>query len=188
MHLIGFSLGARAALEIAARLGSSVERIDLISPAGPLDDNTHIDQMAGRAVFKAASSYPRLFRGITAVQAWTARHRPALLYRALFGRTGEASIDVCDFRARSIDLLQASFADGSAGYEREVLAYVGPWSDLPRQVMASTHIWQGTTDNWAPPEMARHLQTLLPRAALQMIEGQSHYGTLRHVLDQLDIK
>lgn len=185
LHLVGFSLGARVALELAARLGGRVARVDLASPAGPLDGSDHIDHMAGKAVFSMAASRPRLFGVQTAIQGLIARNQPGILYRALFGAQGEAGLDAPGFPGRAKDLLRACFVQGNAGYKREVLAYVAPWSDLPARVKAPVTLWQGGADTWTPPRMAHRLQTLLPNAQLNMVPGKGHYGTLQHALAHL---
>ena len=185
VHLIGFSLGARAAMEIAARMKGRVARIDLISPAGPLDGTDHMDLMAGRMVFALAGTHPRIFGGLAAVQAWVARKRPDLLYAALFKGVDDPDLADDDVRHRVITLLQTCFSRGAGGYSREVLAYVAPWSDVPRRVEAATVIWQGTQDSWTPLPMAERLETLLPNADLRLVPEKTHYGTLRHALTQL---
>ena len=185
MYLIGFSLGARAAIEIAARTTERIARIDLISPAGPLDGTEHLDLMLGRMVFALARTHPRIFGGLAAVQAWVARKRPDLLYAALFKGADDPDLADDDVRHRIITLFQACFSRGAEGYRREVLAYVTPWSDVPRRVKAATVIWQGTEDSWTPLPMAERLERLLPNADLRLVPEKTHYGTLRHALTQL---
>lgn len=185
LHLVGFSLGARVAMEVAVRLGSAVSRIDLISPAGPLDGTDHLKLMAGRIVFTMARSMPRLFDLQTAAQGWVARKRPDLLYRALFGRAGEQGLDCPEFRMRMTGLLHDCFAHGSTGYKREMLAYVAAWSDVPRRVLSPVTIWQGSLDNWTPPQMAESLLAQIQGANLRGVIGTGHYGTLRSILAQL---
>lgn len=187
LRLIGFSLGARVALELAVRLGDQVSKIDLISPAGPLDGNNHVDLMAGKMIFTMAAKRPGLFAIQSAAQGWIARHRPSLLYRALFGADGEEAMSIPGFRDRVTSLLHASFLHGGAGYQREILSYVAPWSDLPIRVSAPCTIWQGSLDRWTPTAMAEHLAILLPLGELRPVVGKGHYGTLHHALSNLTI-
>ncbi len=182
VHLIGFSLGARVALELAARMAKQVADVTLISAAGPLDGTDHLQLMAGRAVFGLASARPRLFGHVTGAQGWLGRCYPGLLRRALLGKNGEIGLDVPGFEGRIAAMLQHCFAQGTAAYQREVRAYVQPWSALLGQVMTPVTIWQGSVDSWTPPVMAENLQRLLPHATLHYVTGAGHYGTLRHVL------
>ncbi len=47
--LVGFSLGGFVALEVAARLGAQVARIDLVATAAPLESERDLATMAGAA-------------------------------------------------------------------------------------------------------------------------------------------
>ncbi|MBI1648686.1 alpha/beta fold hydrolase [Hyphomicrobium sulfonivorans] len=182
VHLIGFSLGARTALELAGRIGPEVAQIDLISPAGPLDGSDHINAMAGRAIFSMAAARPKLFRLHSAMQGWFARRCPGLLYRALFADGSESMARNAEFRRTMEGILKQCFANGSAGYRREILAYVGPWSSLPTRVKTPTIIWQGGRDSWTPPIMSERLATLLPNAERHLLPELGHYGALQHAL------
>lgn len=136
-------------------------------------------------VFALARTHPRIFGGLTAVQAWVARRRPDLLYAALFNGGADPDLADDDVRRRIITLVQTCLSRGAGGYSREVLAYVTPWSDVPRRVEAATVIWQGNEDSWTPLPMTERLATLLPDADLRIVPEKTHYGTLRHALTQL---
>ncbi|MEQ1689631.1 MAG: hypothetical protein ABL874_13745, partial [Sphingopyxis sp.] len=82
-RLIGFSLGAMAALQIAERLGEAVERIDLISAAAPLQLGDFLPHMAGRPLFELAAHHPGLFGLVAGAQGLLARFAPRLLARSL---------------------------------------------------------------------------------------------------------
>lgn len=62
LRLVGFSAGARIALEIAARLPASVTRLELISPAAPFELGDFTPRMEGRQVFTLARRAPGFFR------------------------------------------------------------------------------------------------------------------------------
>ncbi len=185
LHLIGFSMGARVALEIADRLDSAVIRIDLVSPACPLDGSDHLDLMAGRMIYRMAADRPWLFRVHTAIQAWLAQHRPGVLYNALFSQSVGADVLLAEdplFKQAMQELLRSCFADGGSGYRREIQAYVTPWATLPSRIRPPVTIWQGEADNWTPPVMAQRLHHLLPGSELRLIPGASHYSTLSTAL------
>lgn len=185
LHLIGFSMGARVALEIAARLDASVTRIDLVSPACPLDGSDHLDLMAGRMIYRMAADRPWLFRVHTAIQAWMAQHRPGVLYNALFAKSAGADALLAQnplFKQVMQELLRNCFADGGSGYRREIQAYVEPWTALLGRIRSPVTIWQGEFDNWTPAVMAQRLHLLLPGSELRLIPGASHYSTLSTAL------
>lgn len=188
LHLIGFSLGARVALELAARLGTAVTRIDLVSPAGPLDGSDHVDLMAGRTIYRMATRRKRLFQIHSAIQAWIARNRTRILYDALFSKsTGADDLLAKDpsFAQAMQAILRHCFADGGSGYRREVQAYVSPWSELPSQVRTPVTLWQGEADDWTPPPIARRLHSLLPHSELRLIPELAHYSTLSCALAEI---
>ncbi|MDH4983150.1 hypothetical protein [Hyphomicrobium sp. D-2] len=79
-------------------------------------------------------------------------------------------------------ILNQCFANGSAGYRREILAYVEPWSSLQTRVKTPTVIWPGGHDSWTPPIMSERLATLLPNAERHLLPELGHYGALQHAL------
>jgi pimeloyl-ACP methyl ester carboxylesterase len=182
LTLIGFSLGARIALEIAVRLPGQVREVVLISAAGPLECGDFLPHMAGRAVFRTAQRSPRLFQSLTATQSILSRSAPNLLFKALFANAQGADRMLASdahFRRTVQTMIAASLQSGATGYRREVLAYVAPWADLLPRVRAPVTIWHGTADNWSPPAMADALAARLPHvAAVHKLPGLSHYSTL----------
>jgi pimeloyl-ACP methyl ester carboxylesterase len=54
-------------------------------------------------------------------------------------------------------------------------------------IEAPVTIWQGTLDNWVPFAMGHYLNDRLPNVtAFKIIEGASHYSTLREALTGVD--
>ena len=189
IRLIGFSIGARVALEIACRLAGSVNCVELISPAGPLELGDFLPRMEGRLVFGLARSTPHLLPSLTWAQARMAELAPHRLLKMMFadsaGADAALSADPC-FAAAMIQMITRSLGAGALGYRREIVAYVKPWSSILSHVSAPVRIWQGAADNWTPPEMARALKTALPNAEpIRLLDGLSHYSTLRLALKEL---
>ncbi|MDH7975242.1 alpha/beta hydrolase [Sphingomonas sp. AR_OL41] len=184
--LVGFSLGAFAALQLAARLGARVTRIDLIAAAAPLESGDYLAAMAGAPVFRAAQGSPRRFAALLRFQALLMRVAPGLLYRMVFaGAAGadRALVGEPGFRGGIRAILAAALRDGAPGYRRELLAYGSPWSAMLAEVTAPVTLWHGTEDNWAPIAMADALAAALPNVvAVHRLAGLSHYSTLAHVL------
>jgi pimeloyl-ACP methyl ester carboxylesterase len=183
LHLIGFSLGAAAALRVAARIPDAIAQIDLIAPAAPPELGDFLDQAAGGPIFRMAANQPKLFHLVVRLQAFLARHMPMLLVRGLFAGSAGGDRSLAGdpvFRRAMTAILRAGLGAQPASYEREITAYVGPWPDILPQVTAPVTIWQGDADNWSPPAMARALAAGLPNVAnLHLLPGLSHYSTLK---------
>jgi pimeloyl-ACP methyl ester carboxylesterase len=181
VRLIGFSLGGFVALQTALRLTSPVSRLDLVSPAGPLESREILDSMAGGPLFRLAMRSPRLFRLTTWAQGLAVRMAPQTVLRGLFAGVRGAEADLAarpEFRASLADLLARSYGPTRAGYVRDILAYVRPWSCDLQGVRAPTRIWQGEADGWAPPALAAALAARLAGAEVTLFPGLGHYSTL----------
>jgi pimeloyl-ACP methyl ester carboxylesterase len=188
LHLIGFSMGGYAALELAKRLGARVAQIDLIAAAAPLEGGAFLDRMAGKPLFSIAQTLPGLLPLVMAAQRGLVRLAPGLAYKMLYANAlgmDRALADDPVFKARIIRVLKQCYSAGAQGLTREIRAYVQPWGDILPQITAPTTIWHGTQDNWAPFAMADYLSSKLPSSTLNRIEGASHYSTLRDALSQI---
>ncbi len=187
--LVGFSLGGFVALEVAARLGAQVARIDLVAVAAPLESESDLATMAGAAVFRAARDAPWRLAVMVRGQALLGRIAPDMLHRVLFAsaRGNDASLAAQPhFRSVMRGLLASALRDGAPGYRRDLAAYVAPWSDCLAQVIAPVTLWHGTDDNWAPIAMAETLAAQMPKVvAFHRLDGLSHYSTLAHALAQI---
>lgn len=186
IRLVGFSLGAFVAVEVALRITGREVSLDLVSPAAPLGCGDFLPDMAGGAVFGLAARRPGLFALLTRAQGWLAARAPGVLFRQIFA--GAAGADAAlardpAFQAMIGRILVHGLSGGAKGYRREVLGYVA-WT--PDRLSGLTHpvtIWQGEADTWTPPAMARALARLLPEVrAVHDFPGLSHYSTLRAAL------
>ncbi|WP_373488290.1 alpha/beta fold hydrolase [Blastomonas sp.] len=183
LRLVGFSLGASAALRTAPFLGSQVASIDLISAAAPLGLGDYLDGMAGAPVFRLARSSPLLFAALARLQSGVARIAPGKLYDALFasaqGEDRTLSADPA-FKAAMLPVLQQSLGPGLGTYRREIALYVQDWVAELDRVTQPVTLYHGSADNWSPATMAQDLAHRLPRVeALHLLDGLSHYSTLR---------
>lgn len=181
LHLVGFSLGAHAALRVAARLGAQVAGLDLVSAAAPLQLGPYLDGMAGGPLFRLARDRPWLFGLAVRAQGLAARRAPERLFSALFARAAGADRALAAdpaFRAAVKAMLARSLGAEGRVYRREICLYVGDWRTELAEVAAPVRLHHGTHDSWSPPDMARDLARALPAAQLEMHEGLSHYSTL----------
>ncbi|WP_285713434.1 alpha/beta fold hydrolase [Erythrobacter oryzae] len=187
LRLVGFSLGAQAALRVAPLLGERVTRIDLVSPAAPLQLGVFLKGMAGAPVFRAALAGRRAFAALTLVQAQVARHAPERMAAALMAKArGEDRALAADprFIAALAQSLRHSLLDSREAYMAEIRAYVADWRPDLARVQQPVSIWQGSEDDWTPPAMAEALAAALPhRPQVTVLPGLSHFSTLRHYLE-----
>ena len=182
VHLVGFSIGAFAALQTCRHLQGRVASVSLISAGAPLEAGDFLPSMAGQQVFRLAQRWPVLFRLLSGWQALLARFAPHLLCKLLFASAKAADrqcLQQAEFRRLISDVLRDCFALQVAGYVREVLAYVTPWAGSLGQVKTKVRIWQGADDNWSPKAMADYLaQALSGCEQVEIMPGLSHYSCL----------
>ncbi|RNJ63776.1 MAG: alpha/beta hydrolase [Porphyrobacter sp. IPPAS B-1204] len=187
LHLVGFSLGAAAALRVAPVLGARARQIDLVAPAAPLSLGDFLDDMAGAPVFRAARAGRATFAALTQLQALAARFAMPRMAAALMAsaRGGDAGLAADPlFLEQLAHSLRASLLTQRAAYQAELRLYVADWSADLAKLQQPVTIWQGSEDNWTPPAMAQALAAALPAAAeLRMQPGLSHFSTLRRYLE-----
>lgn len=188
IHLIGFSLGAFIAIQVAALLNNRIKRIDLVSAAAPLALGDFLKDMAGKAVFETAQSRPSRFKLLVKLQSWMARWLPYILFKMVFASAAgkDRVLAACPaFQKSMANILEQSLGRNASVYRSEIAFYVSDWASSLSTVTQPVTLWQGDTDNWTPPAMADALQQALPNiSARHDLEGLSHYSTLRHFLAQ----
>lgn len=187
IDVAGFSLGAMAALHIAALRADKVRKIILISPAAPLELGDFLPQMAGRPVFEAASRGALSLGCLSTVQAAAAAIAPDLMLKTMFANSAPVErllLDAPGFRTTLAEGMLLCLGRRKQTYHEELRAYVRPWSDVLARVSCDVEIWQGDKDTWTPMAMALALQSHLGRATLKVCAGLGHYSTLREALAQ----
>jgi pimeloyl-ACP methyl ester carboxylesterase len=186
LRLVGFSLGAAAALRTEPLLGERVAQIDLVAPAAPLQLGDFLGGMAGAPVFRAALAGRVPFAALTFMQAQAARFAPERMAAALMAKAkGEDRALAADprFIAALAQSLRHSLLDARAAYTSEIRAFVSDWRADLALVHQPVRIWQGSADDWTPPAMAEALAAAMPRRPqVTLLPGLSHFSTLRHYL------
>ncbi len=187
--LIGFSAGARMALELGVALERRVDEIILISAAAPLQLGDFLNGMAGRLVFATAQKSKLAFNALTAVQTLVSRLAPDRLYDMVIANALGADRELKSdrlFRQVIQSVIVKTLGSGAIGYKREVLAYVLPWDDLLPRITAPVTLWHGTADSWTPIGMADAFEAALPDIrTVHRLPGLSHYSTLQAFLAAL---
>lgn len=185
----GFSLGAMAAVRIAARRPHMVRKLILISPAAPLQLGDFLPAMAGRQVFQAAQHGEWALRIFTTAQASFVAVAPGLVVKMMFAGSSQAEQRLLTDR-RFVDAvasgLRMCLGAHQVAYRRELLAYVSSWAHVIRDVQCPTEIWSGSDDNWAPAAMAEAYKAQLGAlATMNICPGLGHYSTLSRALSRL---
>lgn len=179
---IGFSIGAFAAMQTCRHLGNRVESLHLVSAAAPLDAGDFLDNMAGKPVFKLATSFPVLFLLLSYWQTVISFLFPKFLFHLLFASAvgdDKALANDAHFQSSLAGVLRACFLGNVRGYVRDVRLYVQPWASTLTEIRAKTYLWHGAMDNWSPPAMADCLQAKIPGCtSRQTFDGKSHYSCL----------
>ena len=88
LHLVGFSIGALAAIRVGLLTPQPIRSLNLVSAAAPLTAENAYGQFAGKPVFDLATRHPLAFSWLARGQSLLARRQPDLLYRILFARAG----------------------------------------------------------------------------------------------------
>ncbi|MFY0659049.1 MAG: alpha/beta hydrolase [Shimia sp.] len=183
MHVVGFSIGAMAALRLAAARPAAVACVTVISPAAPLQLGNFLPEMAGAPVFKLAMQRPGVLRLLTALQGGLARFAPGMLVNQLFAKCGPQEqflLSDAHFRDALISGMRSSFIDHRQGYLAYLSAYVADWSRELSQVRAPVQIWHGDADTWSPLAMSAAIKELVPAGCdLQVVPGGEHYSTIK---------
>ena len=182
VHVVGFSLGAPAALRLAARWPDRIVRVTLISPAAPPRPRD-LHRMADAPLFLASRRGPRALAVAVAVQATLAQVAPTLLLALMFAAQPVAERRLLrdeGVRDALVAGLRRTFGPGRRGYAAALSAYAGSIDDDPIQLGVPVEIVHGADDGWVPVAMARRLaDALAPRCTLTVLPGLGHYGALR---------
>jgi len=186
VRLVGFSLGAMPALQIAAARPDCISSLDLIAPAAPLQLGDFLPGMAGKPVFNAAQRSDFRLGTLTHIQSAGLRLAPGLVAGQLFTRAPDAERGLMTDPSRRNAFLAGmkhTLLRHPEAYKAELRAYVSDWTEVLSRVRAPIRIWQGTADNWAPPSMARALSAAVGGACeITILDGLSHYGALVYSL------
>jgi pimeloyl-ACP methyl ester carboxylesterase len=174
-HVIGNSMGGRAAIEIALRTPERVDRLALLAPS-----------MAFRRL--------RLFQPVVRLLAAEMGALPMIVPRgyalavlkSLFARAGrvpepwhESAIDEFQrvFATRRGRI--AMFSAAREIYLEEAYGARGFWERLPRLARPALFVW-GERDHLVPVKFARHVEAALPHARSVVFEDCGHVPQFEH--------
>lgn len=180
--LIGFSLGAMAALLIAASRPAQVSRVILIAPAAPWNNGVFGNDMAGGRLFTMAQNAPKALRMVTRMQARWYRLAPRVLTWAASmnnPRRDRRMLHAPQAQQRLDAGLRHALLDHQKAYVSALELYVSDWGGRLKSVTCPVDIHAGLSDTWTPPNLVKSLNPLLAQPpSVTWIKKTGHFGTL----------
>lgn len=116
-----------SAIELAIQRPEMVSKLQLISPAPPLELGDFLPSMAGKPIFTAAIKSKILFGTLTTLQGIVVRLAPKYLIKSMFAnspKTEQALLDDPDFVTMLKHGLRHSLCSDTKSYRAAVLRYV----------------------------------------------------------------
>ncbi len=189
--ILGISGGAPYSVALAARLGSRITGLALVSPMGPVADYAATPQSARDPI----PFWQRRFFLHLAKRTWLTHPFGSLggrLFRAspdtfsgwvprLAGAADAAILSQTYVRERMIPMTVEAFRQGALGATSDLEIFSQPWGIDYAKIAAPSILWQGTADTVVPPVAAYHLSSLLLGCRLNRIEGAGHFWVFNHV-------
>lgn len=166
LHLVGFSMGAPAALRLAALCPAQVVRVTVVSPIAPRSLGGEVPPFAlgGGILSRFAPGAAQAKRIIAAEPDFFS-----------------------DPSAKAA--LKHSLKDGlGAGKpvaDREIAAYDKPWDSVLDQIRCQVSIWRGESDPFTTAQSVTALSRILPYAEVNWLHRTGHYGALAEVMNAL---
>ncbi len=188
-HIIGFSLGAMTAMEIAAKYPALTQKLTLIAPAAPLELGHFLPDMAGEAVFQAAQRGPIVFGLLTLLQRIGVTLAPKQIIHTMFRGAPPAELKLLEsprFQSALVHSLHYSLGKNAKAYKAQILRYVQPWAQTLEELPCPVTIHHGDADDWVPIAMGRALAAAISQPVNFAVHPQlGHYSTLHAVLPEV---
>jgi pimeloyl-ACP methyl ester carboxylesterase len=190
--LVGVSGGGPYAVAVAALMKERLLSMALVSPVGPIADNTHIRMSHfHRFLFTNLISSPMaagtfLF-GLKTLIHWA----PSTAYYLLTQYVTESDSEVLHqprIRTSLQKALSEGLRPGIEGALQDLRLCCGRWNLPINKIGVPTVMWQGSADTNVPADAAYFLAGALADCRLEVIEGAGHYwlfGQIARVLDEM---
>jgi pimeloyl-ACP methyl ester carboxylesterase len=176
----GTSGGGPYIIAAAHALASRVTSATMVACAGPFSGSEH-DMAVPRRLFLALlRRSPGAAESMLRV-AFGARHES--FYRAMSAglSSSDARIlarpDVWNLQLSSV---REALRQGYGAFVHEVALAAEPWRVALESIDVPVRIFHGTEDRSTPITMARTLAARLPRATLEVVEGEGHFLLVDH--------
>lgn len=183
--LLGTSGGGPYGVALAARLGSRVKGLALISPLGPVADvasrsvpnPVHLSVLQ-RTFFLDLPRHPWVLRAHAEVTMRSFRAAPnffASTFPHLLPEADRVIVSREDVARSMIDMTMEATRHGILGGISDLEIYGEPWHVDYAQITAPTRIWQGTADTIVPVGVTLKLGKLIPDCDVTLVEGGGHF-------------
>lgn len=189
--ILGISGGAPYSVALAARLGSRITGLALVSPMGPVADYAATAQ----SVRDPVPFWQRRFFLHLAKRTWLTVPFGSLGGRLfcfspgtfsgwvprLAGAADAAILSQTYVRERMIPMTVEAFRQGARGATTDLEIFSQPWGIDYAKISAPSIMWQGTSDTVVPAVAAYHLASLLANCRLNRIDGAGHFWVFNHI-------
>ncbi len=182
LSVMGVSGGGPYALASGWRLGSRIERIQLVCPLGPAYLERLRDRMspAARLAFFLASHVPSILPFLFGNHlALVLRHHPRWVISLMEEGLPEKDRQVlADPNIRKIfyETIREGLRQGSSGALRDFVQVNRPWGFALNSIRQPVTIWHGSIDTVVPLTHGRHLAEGLFRAEFHIVPKEGHYS------------
>lgn len=183
--LIGISGGGPYATAVAARLGSRVTGLALVSPVGPIAEARRglglrfIQWLAFRVVHRLGP----VLAALLGVFRQAIRHWPAAGMWIAFvaaARVDREAVARPDVGGGLLATFQEGFRTSAGGMVADVRIFSTRWGFDIAGVTVPSRVWIGTVDTNVPVQAAIGLARQLPRAELVTLAGEGHLWVFEH--------
>lgn len=198
--VLGVSGGGPYAVALAARLGSRVSGLGLVSPLGPV---AHFQ--AAQAAGRIADDHEQMSRGHHIFFLDLPKHRSVLAFQAglsarvfraaphLFARLFAWSLSAADSKVLQqahvqesiISMTLEALRQGVDGGLSDLEVFSKPWPVSFEAITAPSILWQGTADWIVPAAVSVWLSGLIPNCRLERLEDCGHFWVYDHIEEVL---
>jgi pimeloyl-ACP methyl ester carboxylesterase len=181
--IMGWSGGGPYAAVCAARMGSRVTRVALLSSAIPLDrfGTTRGLTFDDRFLLLLVRRAPDL--AATFMRVMIADATEGRLYKEVlrtFPPVDRAVIRAVGSPAEAVAFVKESMRHGTDGCLQDYRVFGDPWGFELEEVAVPVDIWEGAEDRTGPPDYRDFLLRHLPDARLFVVPGEGHISLLAH--------
>jgi pimeloyl-ACP methyl ester carboxylesterase len=179
--LLGISAGGPFAAACAARLGSRVRSLTLVSALEPPGWPTRGMAPGQRLTLQAARHVPAFGGWFLGRLAALARCRPGLFLRLAASELpgiDRRALEQADMREAFLAGYAEAFRRGSRGVAQDLRVLTRPWGFELGSITIPASIHHGDADTTVPPGHARLLARAIPGAQLHLYPGHGHFSIL----------